>query len=95
MDLTAAAVERHYPESVETWKGHGRKIKMNLRSTKELIKDEQTNRQKVLSVLEAPLDDEMEGLHHRVYDLPTKWKGKYIQTKRGVFQPGLTKVCNT
>ena len=28
---------RYFPESDETWKGHGRKIKSGLRSTKQLI----------------------------------------------------------
>ena len=38
--LTAAAAAKYFPESMETWKGHGRKIKMNLRSTKREIDDE-------------------------------------------------------
>ena len=38
--LTAAAVRRSFPESVETWKGHGQKNQMNLRSTKALIEEE-------------------------------------------------------
>ena len=80
---------------METWKGHGRKIKMNLRSTKELIKDERANRKEVLSAQEEPIKEKMEGLHHRVYDLANEMERKYIRTKRDVFQPGRTKVCNT
>ena len=38
--LTAAAVRRSYPESAETWRGNGRKIKMNLRSTKKALEEE-------------------------------------------------------
>ena len=38
--LTAAAAAKYFPESMETWRGHGRKIRMNLRSTKTAIDDE-------------------------------------------------------
>ena len=34
--LSYLLVEKHFPESEETWKGHGRKIKYGLRSTKKL-----------------------------------------------------------
>ena len=33
--LTDSAVQRHFPESEETWKGHAKKIKSGLRSTKK------------------------------------------------------------
>ena len=39
--LTAAAVRRSYPESIETWRDHGQKIKMNLRSTKKALEEEE------------------------------------------------------
>jgi len=32
---------KHFPESHETWKGHGRKIKSGLRSTKEVVEEEE------------------------------------------------------
>ena len=35
--LNASSVAKHFPESKETWKGHRRKIKSGLRSTKEAI----------------------------------------------------------
>ena len=35
--LTARVVTKHFPESVETWRGHGRKIQANLRSTKKVL----------------------------------------------------------
>ena len=35
--LDASSVVKHFLESEETWKGHGRKIKSGLRSTKEAI----------------------------------------------------------
>ena len=39
--LTASAAAKHFPESVETWRGHGRKIPMNLRSTKKAVEIEE------------------------------------------------------
>ena len=38
--IDASLVAKHFPESEETWKGHGRKIKSGLRSTKEAIASE-------------------------------------------------------
>jgi hypothetical protein len=38
--LTATAAAKYFPESVETWQGHGRKIQSNLRSTKVALKEE-------------------------------------------------------
>ena len=38
LDATTAA--KYLPESEEMWKGHGRKIKSGLRSTKQLIDSE-------------------------------------------------------
>ena len=38
--LTAESAAEYYPESIETWRGDGRKIQMNLRSTKQEIQEE-------------------------------------------------------
>ena len=38
--LTWEAAAKHFPESIETWRGHGRKIQMNLRSTKQAVQEE-------------------------------------------------------
>ena len=38
--LTTDAAAKYFPELDETWKGHGRKIKLGLRSTKQLIATE-------------------------------------------------------
>ena len=38
--LDATAVAKHFPESDEMWKGHGRKIKYRLQSTKKLVATE-------------------------------------------------------
>ena len=35
--LTAEDAAKYYPESTKMWKGHGRKIKAGLRSTKQLV----------------------------------------------------------
>ena len=39
LDATIAA--KYFPESHETWRGHGRKVKSGLRSTKDLVKKEE------------------------------------------------------
>ena len=39
LDATSAA--KHFPESEETWRGHGRKIKSGLRSTKQIVENEE------------------------------------------------------
>ena len=43
--LTAALVRKHYPEAMETRRGHGHKIQSNLRSTKKMLKEEEDTRQ--------------------------------------------------
>jgi len=83
--LSAATVERHYPESIETWKGHGRKIKMNLISTKELIKEERANRQLAMNVSEAEPGTEMEACYHIVYDLADEMERKMYSDQTGRF----------
>ena len=37
--LSAAAAAKYFPELHETWKGHDRKVKSGLRSTKKLIEE--------------------------------------------------------
>jgi len=39
--LDAAIAAKYFPESHETWRGHGRKVKSGLRSTKDLVKKEE------------------------------------------------------
>ena len=41
--LDATDVAKQFPESDEMWKGHGRKIKSGLRSTKKLVATEIVN----------------------------------------------------
>ena len=48
--LDASSVAKHFPESEETWKGHGRKIKSGLRSTKQAIVDESDSQAKTNSI---------------------------------------------
>ena len=43
LDLTAAAAKRSFPKSNKIWRGHGRKIQMNLRSTKQALEEEEAN----------------------------------------------------
>ena len=67
--LTAELVERHYPESIETRKGHARKIKMNLRSTKKLVEEEEADRQLALNLEDVTSEMGEDGVHHRIYNL--------------------------
>ena len=39
LDGTSAA--KYFPESEETWRGHGRKIKSGVRSTKQMVEEEE------------------------------------------------------
>ena len=57
--LAVEAVQRHFPEAIETWKGHGCKNKMNLRSTKLKIQDEEEEVNKPVGALE-----ELKGNYH-------------------------------
>ena len=40
--LTAGATSKYYPASIETWRGHGRTINMNLRLAKQEMQEEDT-----------------------------------------------------
>ena len=65
--LYAADAAKYFPESNEMWKGHGRKIKSGLRSTKQLVQEEQEHdpeppmpTESATFVKEFDLHDEME-----------------------------------
>ena len=83
--LTAELVSKHFPEADETWKGHARKIKMNIRSTKEMIKEEEANRQSLMNAGEIPTDVEEEGVHHAVYDVANEMELKIYSDQTGRF----------
>ena len=84
--LTVDLVRRHYPEADETWKGHGRKIKMNIRSTKQLLKDEAANTQQVMELAEQSSEQiDLEGVHHKVYNLAEEMDRKMYSDQTGRF----------
>ena len=62
--LTAAGVRRHFPESVESWQGHGRKVRLGLRSTNKLIEMEQDG--KVTTKIEPKINT----IFSETHDLP-------------------------
>ena len=68
--LTKAAVRRSFPEAVETWKGHGQKIKMNLKSTKKLVEEETKANDSVGSL------QDLEGCYHATYELSDNFAQK-------------------
>ena len=66
--LRVDAARKHFPESTETWKGHGRKIKSGLRSTRQIAIEEEaeavtkqpTKKQRTTFATTYDLHDEME-----------------------------------
>ena len=83
--LTEAAVRRHFPESTETWKGHGRKINMNLRSTKTLVKEEESEAVTLASDSQTPT------CYHSVYNLQDEMDRKMYTDQTGKFPTTLYK----
>ena len=77
--LSYAAVSKHYPESEETWKGHGRKIKSGLRSTKQALVDEQDGQ---VSGVTKP---KIHSVFTRVYDLHDELERKMYTDQTGRF----------
>ena len=73
-------MRRNFPKSIETWKGHGRKIKMNLRSTKKLIEEEVEATNDIESVHQAT-----ECCYHAVYDLEQDLDRKMYTDQTGRF----------
>ena len=78
--LTAAAVRRNFPESRETWKGHGRKVKMNLRSTKTLVEKEAADTNEFVGEVA-----EWDECHHAVYNLQDDLEQKMYTDQTGRF----------
>ena len=77
--LTEAAVRRNFPESRETMKGHGRKIKMNVRSTKTLVKEEEEK-----AVASAD-DSQTSACYHAIYNLQSEMDRKMYTDQTGKF----------
>ena len=40
MGVDAATAAKHFSEPGKTWKGHGRKVRLDVRSTTKLLEDE-------------------------------------------------------
>ena len=90
--LTAAIAAKHFPESNETWHGHGRKIQSNLRSTKKLIENEiaettNTNGETVLKETGGQNKGEgpLKGVYHVVYNLHDEMERKMYTDQTGTF----------
>ena len=77
--LTEAAVRRSFPESRETMKGHGRKIKMNLRSTKTLVKEEGE------TAVALAKDSQTSACYHAIYNLQDEMDRKMYTDQTGKF----------
>ena len=77
--LTAAGVHRHFPESVESWQGHGRKVRSGLRLTKKLIEMEQDG--KVTTKIEPKTNT----IFRKTYDLSDDLERKMYTDQTGKF----------
>ena len=79
LGLTEAAVRRNFPDSTETARGHGRKIRMNLRSTKTLVKEEEEQANLVGE------DSQTSYCSHKVYNLKEEMDRKMYSDQTGKF----------
>ena len=77
--LSEAAVRRHFQESTETWRGHGRKIQMNLRSTKTLVKAEEAEAVRLAE------DSQISSIYHIVYNLQDEMDRQMYTDQTGKF----------
>ena len=75
-------VRRHFPESTKTWKGHGKKIRSNLRSTLQLVESDNDG----ILYEELTVKRAKRQCIARRTTLKTKWKEKCTRTKRAGFQ---------
>ena len=76
--LDAEAAAKYFPESDEMWKGHGRKIKSGLRSTKQLVESE-TKQTEII-----PIPNES-AIYVREYDLANDTDRKMYSDQTGKF----------
>ena len=74
--LNEAAEPLHFPEARDTMKGHGRKIKMNMRSTKTLVKEEEDE---VVALAE---DAQASTCYHAIYNLQDEMDRKCTRIRR-------------
>ena len=87
MGLNYSSVAKHFPESEETWKGHGRKKKSGLRPTKQALTDELDGQVKPASMMKkehcisTKTYDLYDNLEPKVY---TDHTGRFlVQSYRG------------
>ena len=76
--LTAEDAAKYFPESDEMWKGHGRKIKAGLRSTKQLVQTEENE----TTEMEIP---EEKAIFVKEYDLANELDRKMYTDQTGKF----------
>ena len=76
--LNAKDASKYFPESTETWKGHGRKIKSGLRSTKQLLQDEEQE----VDPAAAPTES---ATYFKEYDLENEMDRKIFSDQTGKF----------
>ena len=76
--LNQKVAAKYFPESTEMWRGHGRKIKSGLRSTKQPIKQEESE-----AVL--PSSEGERALHLQAYNLQHDFDKKLYTDQTGRF----------
>ena len=78
--LNYQSVSKFFPESEETWKGHGRKIKSGLRSTKRAIADELDGQ-----VTSTTIQKKEHCIYTKTYDLHDDLERKMYTDQTGRF----------
>ena len=76
--LTDKIVQKYFPESEETWKGHARKIKSGLRSTKKKTKESVPSTHKG-----EPTRSKEKSFYIKTYDLHDDFKRKMYTDQTG------------
>ncbi len=86
--LTTKAVTKHFPESEETTKGHGRKIQSGLHSTKKTASNEIDNNYSKESNNPNPPPcptKKTQEIYHQIYDLEDEAQLKMYTDQTGWF----------
>jgi len=78
--LTDKIVQKYFPESEETWKGHARKIKSGLRSTKKKTKESVHSTHKG-----EPTRSKEKSFYMKTYDLHDDFQRKMYTDQTGRF----------
>ena len=83
--LTATLAAKYFPESAETWKGHGRKIKSGLRSTKQSLVEQALAEELEFDPAPATTKPKQNNIYTKVYNLHDDLQRKIYTDQTGTF----------